>query len=387
LARKERRKLMDLELTEEQKIIQQTVRDFAQNELAPVADELDQAEEFPWKIFKRMAELGLLGMILPSEYGGSGADELSLAIAIEEIAKACASTADILDSAAVIGPIPIYLWGSEEQKRKFLPALAKGERIASYAVTEPDAGSDIGGIKTKAVKDGDNYILNGQKTFITCGNVCDTAIVFAGIPELAPRGMTAFIVEEGMPGFSKGKKLKKLGMRAATNAELFFEDCRVPAANRLGEEGKGMRIALTTLDHGRIGIGAQAVGIAQAVLDKSVEYSKQRIQFGAPISKNQAISWKLADMATEIEAARFLVYKAAYLADRGEPFSTNAAMAKLYASELAMKAATWGIQIFGGYGYMMEYPMQRYFRDAKLTEIYEGTSEIQRLIISRAVLG
>jgi len=378
---------MDLELTEEQKIIQQTVRDFAQNELAPVADELDQAEEFPWKIFKRMAELGLLGMILPSEYGGSGADELSLVIAIEEIAKACASTADILDSAAVIGTIPIYLWGSEEQKKRLLPALAKGERIASYAVTEPDAGSDIGSIRAKAVKDGDDYILNGQKTFITCGNVCDTVIVFAGIPELAPRGMTAFIVEEGMPGFSRGKKFKKLGMRAATNAELFFEDCRVPAANRLAEEGKGMRIALATLDHGRIGIAAQAVGIAQAVLEKSTEYSKQRIQFGAPISKNQAITWKLADMATEIEAARFLVYKAAYLADRGEPFSTNAAMAKLYASELAMKASTWGIQIFGGYGYMMEYPMQRYFRDAKLTEIYEGTSEIQRLIISRAVLG
>jgi len=378
---------MDFELTEEQKIIQQTVRDFAQNELAPVADELDQAEEFPWKIFKRMAELGLLGMIIPSEYGGSGADELSLVIAIEEIAKACASTADILDSAAVIGTIPIYLWGSEEQKKRLLPALAKGERIASYAVTEPDAGSDIGSIRAKAVKDGDDYILNGQKTFITCGNVCDTVIVFAGIPELAPRGMTAFIVEEGMPGFSRGKKFKKLGMRAATNAELFFEDCRVPAANRLAEEGKGMRIALATLDHGRIGIAAQAVGIAQAVLEKSTEYSKQRIQFGAPISKNQAITWKLADMATEIEAARFLVYKAAYLADRCEPFSTNAAMAKLYASELAMKASTWGIQIFGGYGYMMEYPMQRYFRDAKLTEIYEGTSEIQRLIISRAVLG
>jgi len=378
---------MDLELTEEQKIIQRTIQDFAQNELVPVADELDQAEEFPWKIFKRMAELGLLGMVLPTEYGGSGSDELSLAIAIEEIAKVCASTADILDSAAIIGTIPIYLWGNEEQKQRFLPALARGERIASYAVTEPDAGSDIGSIKTKAVRDGDDYILNGQKTFITCGNVCDTVIVFAGIPELAPRGMTAFIVEEGMPGFSKGKKLKKLGMRAATNAELFFEDCRVPIANRLGEEGKGMRIALATLDHGRIGIAAQAVGIAQAVLEKCTEYSKERVQFGAPISRNQAISWKLADMATEIEAARFLVYKAAYLADKGEPFSTNAAMAKLYASELAMKAATWGIQIFGGYGYMMEFPMQRYFRDAKLTEIYEGTSEIQRLIISRAVLG
>ena len=378
---------MDLELTEEQKIIQRTIQDFAQNELAPVADELDQAEEFPWKIFKRMAELGLLGMVLPTEYGGSGSDELSLAIVIEEIAKVCASTADILDSAAIIGTIPIYLWGNEEQKQRFLPALARGERIASYAVTEPDAGSDIGSIKTKAVRDGDDYILNGQKTFITCGNVCDTVIVFAGIPELAPRGMTAFIVEEGMPGFSRGKKFKKLGMRAATNAELFFEDCRIPLANRLGEEGKGMRIALTTLDHGRIGIAAQAVGIAQAVLEKCTEYSKERVQFGAPISRNQAISWKLADMATEIEAARFLVYKAAYLADKGEPFSTNAAMAKLYASELAMKAAIWGIQIFGGYGSMMEFPMQRYFRDAKLTEIYEGTSEIQRLIISRAVLG
>jgi len=378
---------MNLELTEEQKIIQTTVRRFAQDELAPVADELDQAEEFPWKIFKRMAELGLLGMILPPEYGGSGSDELSLVIAIEEIAQACASTADILDSAAIIGVIPILHYGSEEQKQRYLPAFAKGERISSYAVTEPDAGSDIGSIKARAVRDGDNYIINGQKTFITCGNVCDTAIVFAGIPELAPRGMTAFIVEKEMPGFSRGEKFRKLGMRAATNAELFFEDCRVPAANRLGEEGKGMRIALAILDHGRIGIAAQAVGIAQVVLDKSVEYSKTRIQFGAPISKNQAIAWKLADMATEIEAARLLYYNAAYLADRGKPFAKNAAMAKLYASELAMKASTWGIQIFGGYGYMMEYPMQRHFRDAKLTEIYEGTSEIQRIVISRAVLG
>jgi butyryl-CoA dehydrogenase len=377
---------MDLELTEEQKIVQTTIRRFAQDELAPIADELDEAEEFPWKIFQRIAELGLPGMIVPPEYGGSGSDELSLAIAIEEIAQACASTADILDSAAIIGIIPIYQYGNEEQKQRYLPALAKGERISSYAITEPDAGSDIGSIKARAVRDGDDYILNGQKTFITCGNVCDIAIVFAGIPELAPRGMTAFIVEKEMPGFSRGKKFKKLGMHAATNAELFFEDCRVPAANRLGEEGKGMRIALSILDHGRIGIAAQAVGIAQAVLDKSVEYSKTRIQFGAPISKYQAIAWKLADMTTEIEAARFLYYKAAYLADRGEPFSKNAAMAKLYASELAMRASTWGIQIFGGYGYMMEYPMQRYFRDAKLTEIYEGTSEVQRIVISRAVL-
>ena len=377
---------MDFELTEEQHIIQTTIRKFAQEELAPVAEELDIAEEFPWKIFKRMAELGLFGMLLPSEYGGSDSGELSLAITIEEIAQACASTADILDSSAVIGAIPIYYYGTDEQKQRFLPVLAKGERISSYAITEPDAGTDISSIKTRAKRDSNDYILNGQKTFITCGNVCDIAIVFAGIPELAPRGMTAFIVEKEMSGFSRGKKFRKLGMRAATNAELFFEDCCVPAVNRLGEEGKGMRIALSVLDHGRIGIAAQAVGIAQAVLDKSVEYSKTRIQFGSPISKNQAISWKLADMATEIEAARFLYYHAAYLADRGKPFSKHSAMAKLYASELAMKASTWGIQIFGGYGYMMEYPMQRYFRDAKLTEIYEGTSEVQRIVISRAVL-
>lgn len=378
---------MDFELSEEQKMIQATIRKFAQEELAPVAEELDMAEEFPWKIFKRMAELGLFGMILPAEYGGSGSDELSMAIAIEEIAQACASSADILDSGGIIGTIPIYHYGNEEQKQRFLPALSSGEKISSYAITEPDAGSDIGSIRAKAVREGGNYIINGQKTFITCGNVCDIAIVFAGIPELAPRGMTAFIVEKEMSGFSRGKQFRKLGMHAATNAELFFDDCRVPVANRLGAEGKGMRIALSALDHGRIGIAAQAVGIAQAVLDNSVEYSKTRVQFGTPIFKKQAIAWKLADMATEIDAARFLYYHAAFLADKGRAFSKNAAMAKLYASELAVKAATWGIQIFGGYGYMMEYPMQRYFRDAKLTEIYEGTSEVQRMVISRAVVG
>jgi butyryl-CoA dehydrogenase len=378
---------MDLELTKEKKDIQAAARDFATKELTPIADELDQAEEFAWNNFKWMAKLGFTGMTLPTEYEGSGFDELSLALAIEEIAKACASTADILDAHLVLCAGLINHFGTDEQKERFLPPLAKGEKVGSFAVTEPDAGSDIGSIKTEALRDGESYILNGQKTFITNGNVCDTVVVFAGIPELAPRGMTAFVVEKGTAGFTKGKKFNKLGMRAATNAELFFEDCRVPMANRLGQEGKGMRIALATLDHGRIGIAAQAVGIAQAVLEQCTEYSKNRVQFGAPISKNQAIAWRLADMATEIEAARLLVYKAASLVDRGQPFSKNAAMAKLYASELAMKAATWGIQIFGGYGYMMDYPLQRYFRDAKLTEIYEGTSEVQRMVISRAVLG
>jgi butyryl-CoA dehydrogenase len=378
---------MDLELTKEKKDIQAAARDFATKELVPIADELDQAEEFAWKNFKWMAKLGFTGMVIPTEYGGSGFDELSLVIAIEEIAKACASTADILDAHLVLCAGLIYHWGNEEQRKRFLPPLAKGEKVGSFAITEPDAGSDIGSIKTEAVRDGDSYILNGQKTFITNGDVCDNVVVFAGIPELAPRGMTAFVLEKEIAGFTKGEKFNKLGMRAATNAELFFEDCRVPVANRLGEEGKGMRIALGTLDRGRIGIAAQAVGIAQAVLENCTDYSKKRVQFGAPICQNQAIAWKLADMAMEIEAARLLVYKAAYLADKGEPFAKNAAMAKLYASELAMKAATWGIQIFGGYGYMMEYPMQRYFRDAKLTEIYEGTSEVQRMVISRAVLG
>ena len=377
---------MEFELNEEQRIIQQTVRGFAKNELEPIADELDRKEEFPWQNFKRMAELGLTGMILPSEYGGSGSSELSLAVASEEIAKACASTADILNSHLVIGSCPICHYGTEQQKEKFLPPLARGERISCFAVTEPDAGSDISSIKTKAVKEGNHYILNGQKTFITNGDVCDNVIVFANIPDLAPRGMTAFIMEKELPGFTRGNKFKKLGMRAGTNAELFFDDCRVPVGNRLGEEGEGMKIALATLDHGRIPIASQAVGIAQAVLEKCVDYSKTRVQFGTPISKNQAIAWKLADMATEIEAARSLVYKAAYLADKKQSFSKNAAMAKLYASELAMRASTWGIQIFGGYGYMMEYPLQRYFRDAKLTEIYEGTSEVQRMVISRAVL-
>jgi len=377
---------MDFEITEEQKILQATIRDFAQNELAPVADEYDQAEEFPFKNFKRMAELGLTGMIIPPEYGGSGSDEISLAIVMEEIAKACASTADILNSHMVIGSNPIARFGTEEQKQKFLPPFVKGERISCFAVTEPSAGSDIGSLRTKAIREGDYYVLNGQKTFITNGDVCDNAILFANIPDLAPRGMTTFILEKELPGFSRGKKFKKLGMRAGTNCELFFEDCRIPVANRLGQEGQGMKIALSTLDHGRIPIAAQALGIAQVVLEKCIEYSKKREQFGSPICNNQAIAWKIADMATEVEAARYLIYNAAYLAKKGRPYSKNAAMAKLYASELAMKASTWGIQIFGGYGYMMEYPMQRFFRDAKLTEIYEGTSEIQRIVISRAVL-
>ena len=377
---------MDFTLSEEQKMLQATVRDFANKQLAPVADQIEQAQEFPMDNFKAMTELGLTSMGIPSEYGGSGEGRDSMVIALEEIARACASTADALLVHVSACALPIYIYGSEEQRKKFVTPLTMGEKVGAFAITEPNAGSDIAAIQSTAVRDGDSYILNGTKVFVTNGVVCGTVIVFANIPELGKRGMTAFIVEDGMPGFTRGQKYNKVGMRAATNAELAFEDCRVPVENRLGEEGQGMRICLATLDGGRLGVAAQAIGITQAVLEKAIDYSKQRIQFGAPIGQNQAISWMLADIASQLEAARLLNYKAAFLADQGEPFSVYAAMAKLIASELCMQASIKGMQIFGGYGYMMDSPMQRYFRDAKLTEIYEGTSEVQRMVISRALL-
>ena len=376
---------MDFTLSEEHKMLQTTVRDFANDKLAPVADELDRKQEFAWDNFKMMAEMGLLGLGIPPEYGGSGGDELSIAIAMEDIARACASTADIVDAHLCLCAAPINRFGTEEQKQKFLPALVKGEKVGAHAVTESEAGSDVSRVQMTAVKDGDSYILNGTKIFITNGDVCDIVLVFATIPELGDRGMTAFIVEEGTPGYSKGKKYDKLGMRAATNADQVFEDCHIPVINRIGEEGRGMRIFLETIDHGRIGIAAQALGITKAALDRAADYAKQRQQFGAIIASYQAIGWRLADIFTELEAARLLLYQAAWLADNGQPFRTQAAMAKVYATELAMRATTLGIQVFGGYGYMMDSPMQRYFRDAKLTEIYEGTSEVQRMIISGAL--
>ena len=376
---------MDFSLSEEHKMLQTTVRDFANEKLAPVADELDRKQEFAWDNFKMMAEMGLLGLGIPPEHGGSGGDELSVAIAVEELSRACAATADILDAHLCLCAAPIYRFGTEEQKQKFLPALVKGEKVGAMAVTESEAGSDVSSLQMTAARDGDDYILNGTKIFITNGDVCDVVLAFANVPELGERGMTAFLVEKGMPGYSKGKKYDKLGMRAATNADQVLEDCRVPAANRLGDEGRGMRIFLELIDHGRIGIAAQAIGITRAILERAVEYAKNRKQFGAPIASYQAISWRLADMYTELEAARLLTYQTAWLADNEQPFRTQAAMAKLYATELAMRASTLGIQVFGGYGYMMDSPMQRYFRDAKLTEIYEGTSEVQRMVISASL--
>ncbi len=376
---------MDFSLSEEHKMLQTTVRDFANEKLAPVADELDRKQEFARDNFKMMADMGLLGLGIPPEHGGSGGDELSVAIAVEELSRACAATADILDAHLCLCAAPIYRFGTEEQKQKFLPALVKGERIGAMAITESEAGSDVSNMQTTAARDGDDYILNGTKIFITNGDVCDVVLAFANVPELGERGMTAFLVEADSPGYSKGKKYDKLGMRAATNADQVLEDCRVPAANRLGDEGRGMRIFLELIDHGRIGIAAQALGITRAILERTVEYAKNRKQFGAPIASYQAISWRLADIYTELEAARLLTYQTAWLADNGQSFRTQAAMAKLYATELAMRASTLGIQVFGGYGYMMDSPMQRYFRDAKLTEIYEGTSEVQRMIISASL--
>jgi len=377
---------MDFHLTEAEQMLQATAREFAKNEIEPVADAVDKADVFAMDNFKKLAAVGFTGLAIPAEYGGSGGDVVSLSIVMEELARACASTCDIVDAHISLCMRPILLYGTEEQKKKYLPPLCSGEKVGAFAITEAEAGSDIANIKTTAVRDGGDYILNGSKLFITNGPACDTIVVFAGIPQLAPRGMTAFIVEATMPGFSRGPQYQKVGMKGATNAELVFDNVRVPAANRLGDEGKGMKICLGTLDEGRIGIACQAVGIAQSVLDHCIEYAKERKQFGKAIAENQAIQWMLVDMACQVEAARLLMYKAAKMMDEGGNAVKAAAMAKLMATDACMDIAVKGIQIFGGYGYMMDSPMQRYFRDAKLTQIYEGTSEVQRMVIARDLL-
>ncbi|MBI4303605.1 MAG: acyl-CoA dehydrogenase family protein, partial [Chloroflexi bacterium] len=307
-------------------------------------------------------------------------------LVLEELSKACTSIAGTLNTHLAGCTETICKYGTEDQRKKFVPALAKGDKIGAFSVTESEAGSDISKIQTTARRDGDSYVLNGTKIFVTNGSICSTVLLFANVKELNPRGMTAFIVEKDTPGVKLGQKYKKLGMHAMDNSDIIYEDCRVPEANRLGAEGQGMRINLESLDVGRLGVAAQGLGMTQTILDKSVEYSKQRIQFGGPLSQNQGISFKLADMATGLEAARALTHKAASLAGKGQPFRQYAAMAKLLATEGCMKAAVEGIQIHGGYGYMMDLPMQRYFRDAKILEIYEGTSEIQRVVIAGALL-
>jgi alkylation response protein AidB-like acyl-CoA dehydrogenase len=382
---------MDFELTEEQRMILKMAREFAEKEVAPIAAEIDEKEKVPFENIKKMGELGFLGLTVSEEYGGTGADTISYVIAIEEISKACASTGAIMAVQNSLICYGLERYGNEEQKRKFLIPAARGEKIGSFALTEPEAGSDAASIKTTAIREGDFYIINGTKRFITNGSFSDFVILFAMTDKAkGHRGISAIIVERGTPGFSVGKEERKLGIRATNTCELIFDDCKVPVANRLGEEGQGFRIALSILDFGRIGIAAQAIGIARAAYEASLDYARTRVQFGRPIAEFQAIQWMLADMATRLEAARLLTYSAALAKERakrtGERFTKEAAMAKLFASETAMWVTTKAIQIHGGYGYMKEYPVERYFRDAKITEIYEGTSEIQRLVIASSVL-
>jgi butyryl-CoA dehydrogenase len=375
---------MNFQLTEEHEMIRKMVRDFAKNEVAPTAAERDEEERFDREIFNKMAELGLTGIPWPEEYGGIGSDYLAYVIAVEELSKVCASTGVTLSAHISLASWPIYKFGTEEQKQKYLRALATGEKLGAYGLSEPGAGSDVSSMKTRAVLDGDHYVLNGSKVWITNGGEAEIYIVFAMTdPEKRHKGMSAFIVEKGTPGFSIGKKEKKLGIRSSPTTELIFEDCRIPKENLLGQEGEGFKIAMMTLDGGRNGIAAQAVGIAQGALDAAIEYAKGRIQFGKPIAEQQGIAFKLADMATSIEAARLLTYQAAWLESNGLPYGKESAMAKLFAGDTAMKVTVEAVQIFGGYGYTKDYPVERFMRDAKITQIYEGTQEIQRLVISR----
>jgi alkylation response protein AidB-like acyl-CoA dehydrogenase len=378
---------MDFSLTEEQQMFQRMVRDFATREIEPQAARLDEEEGFPAETIRKMAELGLFGITVDEKYGGSGGDSIHLAIAGEEIARACAATSTIWLASLSLATYPIYKFGNEVQKQQFVTPLAQGEKLAAFALTESAAGSDPAALETGAVRQDDSYVLNGSKIFITNGAEADIVVVFATTNKsLKHRGILSLIVEKGTPGFSVGKKERKLGIRASSTAELVFDNCRVPVANRLGEEGQGFKIAIEAIDSSRISVAAQAVGIARAALETSLNYAKERQQFGQPIASFQAIQWMLADMATQIDAARLLTYRAAYLKDQGSPFIKEAAMAKLFASEVAMWVTTKAIQVHGGYGYTKDYPVERYFRDAKITEIYEGTSEMQRMTIARSLL-
>ncbi|MFN2355211.1 MAG: acyl-CoA dehydrogenase [Desulfopila sp.] len=375
---------MKFELTEEQNLIREMVRSFAENEVAPSAAERDEEERFDRELmFSRLAELGLTGIVFPEEYGGAGSDYISYAIAVEELSRVCASTGVTLSAHLSLGSNPIYLFGTEEQKQKFLVPLATGEKMGAFGLTETAAGSDAGGTKTTAVRDGDEWLLNGSKIFITNGGDAEIYVVLARTDKEAQKhhGMSAFIVEKGTPGFSFGKKEKKMGIRSSPTMELVFENCRVPQENFLGADGEGFKIAMKTLDGGRIGIAAQALGIAQGALDEAVSYARERKQFNTSISRFQGVQFQLADMATQTVAARFMVYNAAYRASAGLSYSQDSAMAKLLASETAMRVTTQAVQIIGGYGYTREFPVERMMRDAKITEIYEGTSEVQRIVI------
>ena len=378
---------MNFGLTREQELVRQMVREFAVNEVKPIAAEIDETERFPMENVKKMAELGMLGIPFPKEFGGAGGDVLSYIITVEELSKVCGTTGVIVSAHTSLCASLIYENGTPAQKEKYLVPLAKGEKIGAFGLTEPGAGTDAAGQQTTAVLDGDNYILNGSKIFITNGGVADTFIVFAMTDKSqGTRGISAFIVEKGFPGFSIGKKEEKLGIRASSTTELIFENCIVPKENLIGKEGKGFSIAMKTLDGGRIGIAAQALGIAEGAYEESVKYMKERKQFGRSLSAFQGLQWMIAEMETKIEAAKLLVYKAAWLKQNKLPYSVDAAKAKLFAAEVAMDVTTKAVQLHGGYGYTKEYPVERMMRDAKITEIYEGTSEVQKMVIAGAAL-
>lgn len=378
---------MDFTLSEEQKMVLDTARDFAEREVRPRAAAVDAEGRYPRESIAKLAELGFLGVFIPPEYGGSGLDTISYALIIEEISRACAATGVIVSAHNSLACFPLLEFGTEEQKQKFLAPMARGEAVGAFALTEPDAGSDAASQRTVAVPDGDDFILNGSKIFITNAMIAKTFLVFCLTdPPAGVRGISAFIVERDMPGFTVGRKEETLGIRGSGACTLHFDGVRIPRGNLLGELNKGFRVAMTTLDAGRIGIAAQAVGIGQSALDESLKYSKERKQFGKPISSFQALQWMIADTATELEAARLLTWRAASLKDAGVNVTREAAQAKLYASEMATRAAHRAIQIHGGYGYTKEFIVERLYRDARITEIYEGTSEIQRVVIASQVL-
>ncbi len=374
---------MQFELTEQQRMIKDLAADFAAREIAPIAAQMDEEERFPADVVKKMGELGFMGMNVPEQYGGAGLDMVCYVLAMEEISKACASTGVIMSVNNSLVCWPIETYGTEEQKVKWLTPLAKGEKLGAYCLSEPGAGTDAAAQTTMAKKDGDHWVLNGMKNFITNGANADTLIVFAHTdPELKHKGILAFIVDAKTEGFSVIRKEEKMGIRASDTAQLAFDNVRVPADQQLGPDGAGFKVAMSTLDGGRIGIASQALGISAAAYEAALEYSKVREQFGRPICKFQAIQWKIADMATRLEASRLLTYRAACAKDQGKRYSEEAAMAKLYASETSHFITNEAVQIFGGNGYSKEYPVERHFRDAKITEIYEGTSEAQRMVIS-----
>lgn len=378
---------MDFSLTKKQLMVRKLMREFAENEVEPLAAEVDEQERFPEETVEKMKKYGMLGIPIPKEYGGAGGDYLSYVMAVEELSKKCATTGVILSAHTSLGCGPILKFGTEEQKQKYLVPLAKGEKLGGFGLTEPNAGTDSAAQQTTAYLDGEEYVLNGSKVFITNGGRADVYVIFAMTDKsLGNRGISAFIVESTTPGFSIGKIEHKMGIKGSSTAELIFKDCRVPKENLLGAYNGGFKIAMNTLDGGRIGIAAQALGIAQGAMDECIKYMKQRVQFGKPLSAFQGLQWMLAEMETKVNAARYLVYNAAYAKEHQKIFSKEAAMAKLYASQVAMDVTTKAVQIHGGYGYTREYPIERMMRDAKITEIYEGTSEVQKMVISGSLL-